>query len=259
MTVDENIRRMCFLRQGLLFREFDETFSNVFGSHAERRKALLETLAHGSMMATEIAERMGGDVNGHLTRTLKELEYAGFVSREANLNVATGKPSRLERYRICDNYTRFYLHFIEPNRAAIDGGLFKYSSMEQMKGWDVQLGYQFENLIVNHVCDLFRLLGIERSLVLSAAPYMQRATKRGEGCQIDILIQTRRTVYAVEIKRRKEIGAEIMDEMAEKVGRLKVAAGVSVRTALVYDGLLSPRIEAEHGFDVLVPASLLLE
>ena len=84
-----------------------------------------------------------------------------------------------------------YLHFIEPNRAAIDNGLFKYSSMEQIKGWDVQLGYQFENLVVNHVCDLFRHLGIERSLVLSAAPYVQRGTRRGEGCQIDLLIQTR--------------------------------------------------------------------
>ena len=259
LTVDENIRRMCFLKQGLLFREFDETFNNVFGVRAGKRKAVLEALAHGPMMATEIAERMGGDVNGHLTRTLKELEYAGFVAREANLNVATGKPARLERYRICDNYTRFYLHFIGPNRTAIDNGLFKYSSMEQMKGWDVQLGYQFENLVVNHVCDLFRHLGIERSLVLSAAPYLQRGTKRGEGCQIDLLIQTRRTVYVVEIKRRREIGAEIMDEVAEKVKRLKVADGVSVRTALVYDGRLSPRIEAEHAFDVLVPASRLLQ
>ena len=219
----------------------------------------MEVLAHGPMMATEIAERMGGDVNGHLTRTLMELEYAGVVAREVNLNAATGRPARLERYRICDNYTRFYLHFIEPNRAAIDNGLFRYSSLEQMKGWDVQLGYQFENLVVNHVCDLFRHLGIERSLVLSAAPYVQRGTKRGKGCQIDMLIQTRRTVYVVEIKRRREIGAEIMDEVAEKVKRLKVVDGVSVRTALVYDGRLSPRIEAEHGFDVLVPANRLLQ
>jgi len=259
LTVDENVRRMCFIKQGLLFREFDETFSDVFGTRAEKRKAVLEVLAQGPMMASDIAERLGGIANGHLTRTLAELEYAGFVARETNLNAATGKRSRMERYRICDNYTRFYLHFIEPNRAAIGSGLFRYSSMEQMRGWDVQLGYQFENLIVNHVCDLFRHLGIERSLVLSAAPYLQRGTKRGEGCQIDLLIQMRRTVYAVEIKRRREIGAEIMDEIAEKVRRLKVAPGVSVRTALVYDGRLSPRIEAEHGFDVIVPASRLLE
>ena len=46
---------------------------------------------------------------------------------------------------------------------------------------------------------------------------------------------------------------------AQKIARLKVAEGVSVRTALVYDGRLSPRIEAEHGFDVVIPVSRLLD
>ena len=258
LTLDENIRRMCFLKQGLLFREFDETFNNVFGTRAGRRRAVLGVLASGAATAAEIAARLGTGINGHLTRTLLELEYAGFVASETNLNAATGKPARIERYRISDNYTRFYLHFIEPNRTSIADGLFQFASMEQLKGWDAQLGYQFENLILNHVGDLFAHLGIEKSLVLSAAPYVQRGTKRGEGCQIDLLIQTRRTIYAVEIKRRREIGPEVMDEMAAKVQRLKVAHGVSVRTALVYDGRLSPLIEAEHGFDALIPASALL-
>jgi hypothetical protein len=258
LTLDENIRRMCFLKQGLLFREFDETFNNVFGTRAGRRRTVLDVLASGAATAAEIAARLGTGINGHLTRTLQELEYAGFVTRESNLNAATGRPARIERYRISDNYTRFYLHFIEPNRTSIADGLFQFASMEQLKGWDAQLGYQFENLILNQVGDLFAHLGIEKSLVLSAAPYAQRGTKRGEGCQIDLLIQTRRTIYAVEIKRRREIGPEVMDEMAAKVQRLKVAHGVSVRTALVYDGRLSPLIEAEHGFDALIPASVLL-
>ncbi len=259
LTVDENMRRMCFLKQGLLFREFDETFNAVFGSDAIKRRAVLEALSGGSMTASAIAGKLGVAVNGHLTRTLKELEYAGFVARESNLNVETGKPARIDRYRICDNYTRFYLHFIEPNRKAISGGLFRFASMEQLKGWESQLGYQFENLIVNHVGDLFAHLGVDRSLVLSAAPYVQRGTKRGEGCQIDLLVQTRRTVFIVEIKRRREIGPEVMEEVMEKVRRLKVSKGVSVRTALVYDGRLSPRIEAEHGFDVVIPADRLLK
>jgi len=259
LTVDENVRRMCFLKQGLLFREFDETFNAVFGPEAINRRAVLETLSGGSMTASAIAQKLGVAVNGHLTRTLKELEYAGFVARESNLNAETGKPARIDRYRICDNYTRFYLHFIEPNRKAISGGLFRFASMEQLKGWESQLGYQFENLIVNHVGDLFVHLGVDRSLVLSAAPYAQRGTKRGEGCQIDLLVQTRRTAFIVEIKRRREIGPEVMEEVMEKVRRLKVSKGVSVRTALVYDGRLSPRIEAEHGFDVIIPADRLLK
>ncbi|MBP5542611.1 MAG: AAA family ATPase [Kiritimatiellae bacterium] len=259
LTVEENVRRMCFVRQGLLFREFDETFCDVFGKGAVRRREVLETLAGGALTATEIAKLLGRKVNGHLVRTLKELEYSGFVAREANVNAATGGTKRMERFRICDNYTRFYMRFIEPNKKAIASGLFRFTSMEQLAGWETVLGLQFENLVVNHVEDLFGFLGLERSLVLSAAPYVQRGTRRGEGCQIDLLIQTQRTVFVVEIKRRKEIGPDVMDEMARKVGRLKIAEGVSIRTALVYDGRLSPRIEAERGFDFVIPASRILE
>ena len=58
---------------------------------------------------------------------------------------------------------------------------------------------------------------------------------------------------------QSQAGQEItVDEVMEKVRRLKVARGVSVRTALVYDGHLSPRIEADHGFDVVIPADRLL-
>ena len=259
LTIEENIRRMCFVRQGLLFREFEETFCGVFGRSAARRREVLETLSEGALTVTEIAKRLGRRVNGHLVRTLKELEYSGFVAREANVNPATGGTKRMERFRICDNYTRFYMRFIEPNKKAIARGLFRFSSMEQLAGWETVLGLQFENLVVNHAEDLFRFLGLDHSLVLSAGPYAQRGTKRGDGCQIDLLIQTRRTLFAIEIKRRKEIGAEVMDEMTQKIERLRVAKGVSIRTALVYDGRLSPRVEAEHGFDVIIPASLLLE
>jgi hypothetical protein len=38
-----------------------------------------------------------------------------------------------------------------------------------------------------------------------------------------------------------------------------MAKGVSVRTVLVYDEKPSPQIETEHGFDVLIPVSRLME
>ena len=57
----------------------------------------------------------------------------------------------------------------------------------------------------------------------------------------------------VEIKRRREIGREVIDEMAEKVQRLPRRKGVSVRTALVYDGHLAPIVEADGYFDSIIP------
>ena len=59
------------------------------------------------------------------------------------------------------------------------------------------------------------------------------------------------------IKRRKEIGHEIVDEVSEKVTRLVHAKSLSVRTALVYDGHLSPSVEADRFFDFVISAERL--
>lgn len=259
LSVDENVRRMCFSPLGLLFREFDETFSDVWGGNAERKKQLLGLLATGSKTLYELSAAEQSTANGHLSRALKELEMSGFVARDSGLNPQTGAPIRSEHYRLKDNYVRFYLRFVAPRKKAVEGGLFQFSSLEQLKGWESMLGLQFENLILNHVADLFAEMGLEHSLVLSAAPYVQHATRRGEGCQIDLLIQTQRSLFVVEIKRRVDIGPEIMDEVAEKCRRLKKARGLSVRTALVYEGRLSPRVPAEKYFDFLIPAERLLK
>ena len=56
----------------------------------------------------------------------------------------------------------------------------------------------------------------------------------------------------MEIKRRREIGREVIDEVAEKVKRLGIGRRLSVRTALVYSGFLSPAVEADGYFDAVV-------
>jgi hypothetical protein len=106
---------------------------------------------------------------------------------------------------------------------------------------------------------LFPMLGLDKSLVLSASPYFQRATAERKGCQIDLLIQTQRMLMVVEIKRRREIGHEIIDEVAEKARRLKFDGNLSLRTALVYEGRLSPSVAADRYFDFLVPAERFFE
>lgn len=259
LTVDENVRRLCFMPQGILFREFDETFSDVFGRHAAKRRKVMEALSEKTLSVSELSTMDGTVLNGHASRTLRELELAGFITGAGGLNPLTGKPLRSVRYRICDNYARFYLHFIEPRKAAIEKGLFEFSSLEQLRGWESILGLQFENLVLNHVGELLPLLGLGNTLVLSAAPFRQHGTRRGEGCQIDLLIQTQRTAIIVEIKRKQRIDVGVIDEVEGKRKRLKVPAGMSMRTALVYDGELSPQIPAEGFFDFIIPFWKLLE
>ena len=258
LSVDENFRRLCFLPRSLLFREFDETFSKVFGLRVATRGRILRLLVDGCRSASELAQQERRPLNGAYTEALRDLSYAGFVAEDAGLSPLTGKGVKESRYRIKDNYARFYLKNVEPRATAIKAGHFEFVSLEQLNGWDTILGLQFENLVLNHVTDLFPHLGLDRSLVLSAAPYVQNATRRNEGCQIDLLIRTERTLMVVEIKRQKEIRHEVVDAVAEKIRRLRYDKSLSVRTALVYDGRLSASIPADRYFDFIVPSEALL-
>ena len=180
------------------------------------------------------------------------------MAQESGLNPATGKRSKVIRYRICDNYTRFYLKYIEPQRRLIQKGVYNFVSTEQLPGWNVLLGLQFETLVSNNLVALLKAIGLDRTLLLSASSYRQSDTGRTKGCQIDLLLQAKHTLYLVEIKRRETIGEEVVAEVQEKVRRLKVRRGVSVIPILVCEGHLSKRIAADGYFARIVTAEDLL-
>lgn len=100
-------------------------------------------------------------------------------------------------------------------------------------------------------------MGLGDALVMSAAPYRNNRNSRGGGCQVDLLIQTRKSICVVEIKRQAEIGEEVAEQVREKVKRIPVRSGVSVRTALVYDGHLAPALREDGYFDFLIPVEKL--
>lgn len=258
-SADENIRRLCFLPEGYLFKDFDSIFNDVFGEGIAAKRRILDVLAEGPASVSELAKAMSVEPNGHITDDLNDLVAAGFVAAGAGLNPLTGARVREVRYRLCDNYTRFYLKFIQPRKEAIRQGLYRFTDLESLSGWNGMLGLQFENLVVNNLRPLCREIGLGRKLVTSAAPYARRKSASCPGLQIDLLIQTPKSVYVVEAKRCNRIDASIEKELAEKVSRLGVGPEKSVRTVLVYDGKLAPEVE-ENGFiDFLVPFGKLVE
>ena len=109
--------------------------------------------------------------------------------------------------------------------------------------------------------ELIPYLHLDGSLVMSAGPSKRKATsgKNGRrGCQVDLMIQTRRMLYFVEIKRQREIGREVIDQVDDQVRAVKRQRGVSAKTALVYLGHLSPVAAADGYFDAIVPFARLL-
>ena len=258
LSADENIRRLCFVPEGTLFKDFNEIFSQVFGGDATLKRAVLGLLAEGPLSGRDLAERLRRPDNGHFSECLRELELAGFVAADRGLNPMTGRRVRVSKYRVRDNYTRFYLRYIEPHVDEIASGSYRFTGVDRLPGWESVMGLQFENLIVNHAMELVPRLHLGGAIVESAAPYRHARNSRGGGVQVDLLIQTARAAYVVEIKRRSMIGPEIEREVTTKIKRLHLRGGLSARPVLVYLGDLSGEVEGSGFFDALIPASDLL-
>ena len=255
LTADENIRKMAFVAKSVLAVDFEEMFRDVITGERGLRASILRILCDSPMNVSEIATALGKERNGHLSDALDELGEAGFIAPDEGLNPETGKDVQQMRFRLKDNYARFYLKYIEPRLKIIARDGFRFSSLEQLPEWDVIKGLAFENLVVNNFRELLPRLGLDRSLVISAAPFRKATQSRralDRGVQVDLLLQTRRSIYLVEVRRRNELGHEVVDEMDEKVSRIKRPCGVSLKTALVYDGHLAKTVEADGYFDAVI-------
>ena len=183
---------------------------------------------------------------------------AGFLARDHSFDPKTGRASRIESYRLRDNYSRFFLRYVEPHRDRIEKGLMNDLALTQLSGWDTLLGLQFENLVLSNIDALVELLSIGRAPLVYASPHTQKPKARRKGCQVDLLIATKHSLYVVEIKRRRRIDLDVVGEVMEKVERMQSSAGRSVRTALVYQGELSTRVQDEGYFDFIIPFEAML-
>ena len=260
-TAEENIRRMCFLPASILREDFDDMFNDVITEKPRFTSQVLRTFVDGPKTSAEVAAALKIGKGGDISCAIDNLVEAGFLAETCRINPETGRESRERRFRLRDNYSRFYLKYIEPHKRVIDDGAFAYSSLEEFEGYDSVMGLAFENLVVNNYRELIPHLHLGGSIITSAGPYARRPArgKRGRpGCQIDLLIQTRRSIHLVEVKRMREIGREVIDEVDRKLRLINRPNGVSAKVALVYDGHLSPVAAADGYFDALVEFRTLL-
>ena len=235
-SAEDNIKRMCFTEGGLLVEEFDHIFSDVFLRESEFYKKILEVLETGPKDYTVILEELGLSSPGRLLEYLEELNIAGFITRDYTWNIRNGKDSKLSQYRLQDNYLRFYLKYIAPNRDKIKRGIFAIKSLTSLPEWYSMIGLQFENLILSNRNDIHRILGIMPEEIISSNPYFQRKTMRTKGCQIDYMVQTKfDTLYICEIKFSKNpIDDSIVYEIQSKIDALQHRKRFSCRPVLIH-------------------------
>lgn len=249
-SADENIKRLCFERNGLLIHEFDRIFNDLFSSRGDIYKKIIKALSLGMKDRSTLQKEIAYSASGMLSHHLKALEICGFVSKHPDWSLKTGKPGKSTLYRLSDNYLRFYMHYIEPHLAKIEQGSFSDFPLSSLPGWEPMLGFQLESLLLKNRVLLYQALGIHIQDITMDNPHFQKASNRKKGCQIDYLIQMRsNTLFICEVKmRRRELGLEVIEEMKAKIASLEIPRGFGIAPVLFHLGPISDALLSSSYF-----------
>lgn len=248
-SAEDNMRILCFSSNSPLLNEFERIFSDIFGKRSELYKNIINKLVAGPASQDEILASCGRSKTGDFSEYLKDLDTAGFISRDYTWYLKDGKISKFSRYRLKDNYVRFYLKYIEPNKTKIEKGTFNKTSITTLPGWESIISLQFENLVLNNDKRILEILGVPLEEIILINPYFQKKTKEHPGCQIDLLIQTKfNSLYVCEIKfSRSEVTTSVIEEVKQKIDRLSIPKNFSYRPVLIHVNGVSEAV-VESGY-----------
>ncbi len=179
-TVVQTVNRVFFGKTSPLYHEFDNLYKALF-SNFEKHIAVIRALATKwvGLTRAEIIEKSKLNTGGAVSTILEELEASDFIQSY----MPYGKKQRESLYRLTDEYSLFYLHFIEPNKNIKDFWIKKFNT-QSVKSWG---GYAFETLCMKHINGIKKALGISGILTTESSFYKRKDTET-EGCQIDMLI-----------------------------------------------------------------------
>jgi AAA+ ATPase superfamily predicted ATPase len=174
-SVQQALDRLCFSRHGLLNDEFDRLFVSLFDD-SERHLKIIKTLTktNTGLTRNELIEQSNLPSGGDFSLKLEELVESGFVTEYPYYR---NKKQR-SLFRLSDEYTKFYLKFIDQNRKGGDGTWQRLGNTQSFKSWS---GFAFETLCLKHIHAVKRTLRID-------AIYSTSSSWFNAQTQIDVLI-----------------------------------------------------------------------
>ncbi len=187
LSAPQCIDELCFQQNGALVKEFGRLFASLF-EDPKPYTDLIRIIAkhrYGIGQAELIAKAKLPD-GGHTVKRLQQLEEAGFITSL----VPYGHKDKGVYYLIDDEYSLFYLHWIEPNmktitKKATNEGFWVLQS--QRPSWKTWAGYAFESICYKHIAQISHALKISPGATIGTWRFVPRSKNDGEGTQIDLL------------------------------------------------------------------------
>ncbi|MBB71241.1 MAG: AAA family ATPase [Legionellales bacterium] len=194
------IQKLCFSEDAFFLGEFDNLFSSLFKDHGDHIK-IVKILAQNryGIMKNKLLKQIGA-TGGNSAKRLNELEDAGFIM--------SFKPLYHRRrgiyYRLVDEYTYFYLRWIEPIKSKLQAGAFDkndWQAVQLTPEWHSWLGYAFESVCYKHIAQIKQKLDLPPMSLASTWNYSPQQSSNTQGAQIDLLFDRRDDAITVcEIK-----------------------------------------------------------
>ena len=175
-SVVQTIQRLCFDQNGDLVDEFDEIFASLF-SHSSSHLSIVRSLGSSGkgISRDELIKKSKHAGGGTFTKALEELIASGFVTKYP----AFDKKVRRMLFRLSDEYSKFYLKYIEPNK---NQGENFWKTMFQQQSYTSWAGFNFETICLKHVSEIKKALKIE-------GIHSTNSSWSTEGAQVDLVIK----------------------------------------------------------------------
>ncbi len=186
-TTAQIIDSLCFQKNGILYTEFNNVFRSLFDNAETNLQIIREIAKSGNSLSRErLIEITSLSSGGGLNRRLEELEASEFI----RCYVPLGKKNRERFYRIIDEYTLFYLKWIDPliRSGTFTGEKGYWQKMLKTPEKLVWSGYAFESVCLKHIHQISQALGLEKIPYLSGSwRYIPARKSKEQGAQIDLL------------------------------------------------------------------------
>ena len=188
------IDRLCFAKDGALKNEFNNLYKSLFANSENHERVIRALAAKGKgFTRNEIIAECSFTSGGTTSRILQELEESGFITPY----IPFQKKANESIYKLSDEYSLFYLKFIERAKDSQVGAWLRQYGTSAYAIWS---GFAFESVCQKHVLQVRRKLGIEG--VLTTTSTWRHAPGKGtQGAQIDLLLDRQdRCINICEMK-----------------------------------------------------------
>ncbi|MFK7786631.1 MAG: ATP-binding protein [Crocinitomicaceae bacterium] len=175
LSIAQNIDSLCFSKDGILSDEFNQLYVSLF-DNSERHLKLIRTLSstNTGLTRNELIDKSGLPSGGDFSLKLQELVESGFVTEYPYFQ----NKKQLTLYRLSDEYSKFYLKFIERNKRSGEGTWQRLSTSRSYTSWS---GFAFETLCLKHIQQIKKALRIDVIYSTNSSWFNQHA-------QVDLLI-----------------------------------------------------------------------